>query len=116
MVMRAGRLRDIVDIKEKVVTRNEAGEEIVSWATIANGESIWASVEPMSGKEYFEATQLHADLNTQIIMRYVSGVKADMRVHHGDDVYQIVSPPIDKYSRRESLQLMCKRVDPAVTP
>lgn len=115
MVMRAGRLDKVVDIKQKTVTRNETGEEVVVWSAIDGGESIWAGIEPVSGKEYFEAEQVHAQMTVQIIIRYLLGVESAMRVYHGDDVYEIVAPPIDKSLRRESLTLMCHRIDPGVS-
>lgn len=112
MTMRAGRLHEVVDIKKKSVTKNAVGEEVLDWVTIDGGANVWAAVEPISGTEGAEASQIHAEVSTKIIIRYVEGIRASMRVHHGDDVYQLVSPPIDKRTRRESLTLMCKWIEP----
>ena len=114
MVMRAGRLNQLVSIKKKSVTRNGVGEEVLTWEVIAGGADVWAAIEPVSGREYSEATQIHADVTTKIVLRYLSGVRSAMRVYHGDDIYELLSPPIDKRHRHESLELMCKWIEPEV--
>ena len=113
MVMRAGRLHEVVDIKRKTVARNEVGEDVIEWVTIEGGAAIYAGIEPLSGRESAEATQIHAEITARIIIRYMKGIRASMRVYHGDDVYELVSPPIDKMTRREYLTLLCKWVEPS---
>ena len=110
--MRAGRLRELITIKEKVVTLNAYGEEEIVWIAITNGSDIPAGVEPISGKEYFEAKQINESISTKIIIRYMTGINSAMRIYHGSDEYEILSPPIDAGTRKRQLEIMCSLVNP----
>lgn len=74
-----------------------------SWSTVA---TVYASVEPLNGRELFAAQEHHAETTTRIRIRYRSGVTAKMRVSHGGTLYNILSV-IDPEKRHKEMQLMC---------
>jgi SPP1 family predicted phage head-tail adaptor len=49
-----------------------------AWSTFA---TVWAKVEPVSGREYVEGRLIQSELTHKVTIRYLSGVKADMRVN-----------------------------------
>ena len=53
--MKAGALRHRVDIRQKAVSRNTFGEEVVTWTTYA--DDVWAAVEPLRGQEFIALRQ-----------------------------------------------------------
>jgi len=103
-MIRAGELRHRVTIQQKSVTRNTLGEEVVTWQDVA---TVWADVQPLSGKEYFDAQQVNAEVTVRIRIRYRTGVKPEMRVVFGSRVFDIQAV-INVDGRNQELQLMCK--------
>jgi len=109
--MRAGQLRNRVEIQEKSVSRDEYGAEVVTWVEVA---TVWASVEPVSGSERWIGglDQTIAERTTRIRIRYMSGIDATMRVVFGDLVYDI-EQVIQPWMRGRELQLICREVNPS---
>lgn len=104
--MIAGQLRHRVNIQRQVETQNAYGEPEVSWSNVVT--DIWASIEPLRGKEFFAAKQFNAEIEARIRMRYRSDVTAKMRILHGSNEYYIDSV-INVGERDRELQLMCTR-------
>lgn len=106
--MRAGRLRKRVTIQQKTtpVTQNTYGEEAPVWETVA---TVWASVEPLRGREFLEARREGAEVTTRIVMRYQSGIAPEMRATYDGHTYDVLSV-IDPEERHRELQLMCREV------
>lgn len=104
--MQAGRLRHRVTIKYKATTQNALGEEVILWTEL---DTVWASVEPLRGREYMDSRQAQADVDTRVRIRYQEGitVRPSQRVYFGDRVFEIVSV-IDVWERNREMQLMCR--------
>lgn len=100
----AGRLRHLVAIDRAVETQNAFGEPVITWSLFA---SVWARVEPLSGREYFAARQVSSEQMVKITARYLAGVTAKMRVTYGSNVYDI-QDVIDVDKLGVEMQLMCK--------
>lgn len=104
--MRAGRLRQRVTIQQKSVARDGYGAETVTWTTLA---TVWASVEPLRGREFSEMRQTQAAIDTRIRLRFREDIEPQMRASwdgHTYDIEAIIQPA---YDRRET-QLMCQEV------
>lgn len=86
--MRAGLLRQRVALQAPQKSRNGMGEQIVTWQTVA---TIWASVQPLSGRELTSLRAELADVTARIRIRYRSGIMPEMRIVHGSAVYNIAS-------------------------
>jgi SPP1 family predicted phage head-tail adaptor len=103
--MRAGRLRHRVTIQEKSVSQNSFGEEVITWTDV---KTVWASIEPLRGREYIELRQAQADVTTRIRMRHYPDIVPSMRLAHGDRVFEIVSPVKNVAERDIQDEVMCK--------
>ena len=101
--MEAGALRNRITIQEKSVTRDSYGAETITWATHA---TAWASVEPLSGREFLESRQIQAEGMTRITLRYQAGIVPEMRVLFGTRTFNIQSV-IHVEERGREIQLMC---------
>ena len=75
--MRAGRLRHRVVIEKNAPTADGSGALVDAWTTFA---TRWASVEPLSGREFFASRQIEAEVTTRIRLRHLAGVTPKMRV------------------------------------
>ena len=104
--MKTGWLRHEIEIQQKSgSSRNTIGEDVPNWATLA---CVWASVEPIRGKEGMLLRQEGSEITTKIRCWYVEGVTPAMRVVHGTAVYNI----LEAYSPKElgvELEMLCSR-------
>lgn len=98
-----GKLRHRITIQNLVIIKDNIGQELEEWQDIA---TIWASVEPLSGKEYFNAQQTNSKVSTKITIRYLSGVTSEMRIIFQKHTYNILSV-INFEERNIYLQLLC---------
>jgi len=101
--MNPGRLNKRITL-QRLKTVKVNGIATKQWEDVA---TVWASIEPLRGREYFAATAVNAEVTTRVKIRYRSGVTADMRGLYGSRVFDIKSPPIDPEERHEELHLMC---------
>lgn len=53
--------------------------------------TVWASVEPKSGREYIEAEKEHPELTYIITTRYMENVTPDMFIQYRDRLFNIRS-------------------------
>lgn len=104
--MRAGKLRQRVELQDRTVTQGSYGEAQVTYSTL---DTVWAAVEPLQGREFIEGQQLQAEVTTRIRIRYRDGIAPEMRVVHGTHTYDIVSV-IEPATARRELHLMCSEV------
>lgn len=103
MAMEIGTLRHRVTIEDFTVVQDAFGEEVKTWQTFA---TRWGSVEPLRGRERWNAQQVHAEVTHRVTMRWLSGLSPTMRVVHDGrnlDIDSIINPD----ERREMVELMC---------
>lgn len=101
--MRAGTLRHRVTLQALEQGRDAYGGPVETWADVA---TVWASVEAVSGRDFFAARQEQNEVTHKVTIRYRDDVTADMRVLHGGKTFGIVAPLPD--NRRTRLVLMCR--------
>jgi len=101
--MNVGRLRHQVTIIQAVSAPDGAGGLTKTWETLA---TVWAAVEPLRGREYFAAQQVTAEITHKVTLRYLTGVRPEMRVQFGDREFDIMAV-INPQERNIYLELMC---------
>lgn len=104
--MQAGQLRHRVTLQTVTETRDAVGGLVESWATTA---TLWAAVEPLRGREFFQARAEQAGVDTRIRTRYYGGIVPKQRLRWGSHTYDIEAV-IEPDSRRRELHLMCSEV------
>jgi len=80
---------------------NAIGEPVTTWA---DWQTVWASIDPNTGKRYYQALQANAEVDGIIRVRYLNGVKPTMRVKYGSRIFKIVSI-LDVQERRRELRV-----------
>lgn len=65
-----------------------------------------ASVEPLRGKEYFEAQKIGGEQPVRFRIRYKAGITNKMRINYNGRIFNIASPPINPNERNRELQIM----------
>ena len=104
--MQAGRLRHSVIVQSPGGTRDAVGDVIDSWTSVA---TVWASVEPLSGREALIAAQLHASTTHKITIRWdtsLAALAATWRILWGARVFDIVEPR-NPDERNRTWELIC---------
>lgn len=105
MAIRAGKLRHLITIQQPGTGRDACGGVLSnSWVDFAT--DVRASVEPLQGREFFATVQQGAELTTRFRLRYLPGVRPDMRIIHQGRVFLISAPPIDVNMLHRELHIM----------
>lgn len=100
----AGQLRHCVTIEREVQSvPADSGEVTRTWMPIG---SVWASIEPISGREYFASQQLQADVTHRVRMRWTKLVGPNCRLRFNGRVLAIVAA-INVEERNAQWELMC---------
>lgn len=68
--------------------------------------TVWASVEPKSGKEYLEANKERPELTYVITVRYQKGITPDMLVQFKERLFYIQSIRNIR-EENEMLEILC---------
>lgn len=98
----AYKLRHRVTLQKFTQTRDEMGAVVETWVDVA---TVWASIEPLSAREFIAAQSAQSEVSARIVIRYREGVMAKMRILHGSRIYNIEGVLPDPRSGREYLTL-----------
>lgn len=105
MAGQIGRLRHRITIQQATVSRDSTyGQAQQAWADVA---TVWGNIEPETGREYVQASQIVADANCVIRIRYYPGILPTMRAVEGSDIYDILEVR-DMYGRGRWMDLFCR--------
>lgn len=106
--MKAGKLRHRVVIQAEAPSQNATTGVVANgWTTFA---TVWASVEPLSAREFIAASAVNSGVMARVVIRYRAGVKPSMRIVHGERTYNIEGVLADKRSGIEYLTLPVSEV------
>jgi SPP1 family predicted phage head-tail adaptor len=104
--MQAGKLRHRVILQTPTITANSYGEPI---ETFVNTATIWASVEPLSGRDYFKSMKDNAEITHKVTIRYRSDIKPTLRFLFGTRVFDILYFTLPD-NRNISVECWCREV------
>lgn len=100
--MEAGELRHRITLLNPADELDGTGQP----ASYSDWATVWAAVNPLSGRDLFAAQQLQSEVTHRVKIRYRAGVNSAMRVRFGTRIFEIDSV-IDPEERHEELHLMC---------
>lgn len=76
---------------------------------------VMAIIEPVSGREYWIASQSNREATVRFVIRYRDGITDNMRIRYKAKdrckVYEMTSVPINPNEENKYLQLMCNEVE-----
>jgi len=98
-----GRLNQRVQLQSATSVSDGQGGQTLTWAKYA---TVWALIEPLSGREAINAAQLTADLSTGVTIWYRAGVSAKDRIVTGARTLEIDSVQ-DPTGLKDELRLLC---------
>lgn len=104
--MRIGQLDKRVTIQETVRVPDGGGGYTETWKDVA---TVWASLQPLSGREVIQSGQLQAQVPHRVRIRYRPGITAANRLTFKGRTLEIISVAnIDE--RNVELELLCQEV------
>lgn len=96
-----------LEIQQPVTTPDQYGDPVVAWTTIG---TVWASIEPMKGRERLLGDQIVGEMDTRIKVRWGAITKQITAAHRGVHqgvVFNFVSIAHIKLEQRE-IEIMAK--------
>lgn len=90
--MQAGKLRNRIQLQQQIQGQDpKTGAAVVlvwqDWP--APGKKLFASIEPLSARDFIAAQALQSQVTARIVIRYRAGVLPTMRALHRGKVYTI---------------------------
>ena len=102
--MNADKLNKRVTFQTNTPTVNSIGEYV---DTYADTFTVWAAVEPLTGRLLFEAQQASSQVQGRVRIRYRTGVTSSMRMSYDTRYLKILSI-INPKEANEELQVLYK--------
>lgn len=100
-----------VTILRQVQIRDSYNNSRSAWHPFA---VVMASLEPLTGREYWVASQSQAEGTIKLVMRYRKGINDQMRfrfeTEDGVKTLEVKSPPINVLEQNQYLIIMCREL------
>ncbi len=102
--MRCGPLRHRVNVLQPTGGSPDAyGQVPPGWSTFA---TVWARIEPATGRELEFAKSFEATVTHKVIIRYLAGLLPTMQIQYGSRIFAI-NAILDFEERRRWNTLLC---------
>ena len=98
-----GKLNKRITFMDYTFAEDEIGQEIQK---LANIKTVWGSLYPVRGAEYYEAAKVRAETTYKCYARYIPGITSNMYLKHKDTMYMIESV-IDVDMEHKMLEIYC---------
>jgi SPP1 family predicted phage head-tail adaptor len=86
-----------------VAPGTDYGEPTETWTTF---KKVWAAVLPMTGRELAVAQQISGEMTVKFIIRWLSGVKDNMRILYDSVYYDIFR--VEEVGRQDAVEIWAK--------
>lgn len=106
-MLQPGDLRHRLTIEKPVQAQDpNTGAITETWQEV---DTVWASIKPMSAREFTASSTEHTKVSTRITIRYRSDITDEMRLYHQskDTYYDIHGILADSDSGLEYITLPC---------
>ena len=104
--MRAGQLRNQIQIQRKVTAGGSLGHSSTTWENVF-ANKLWANIRYGSGSEAIRSGQEASLASVSIRIRWREGITAGMRVVHNGANFDIQAVMPDAVGRKH-VDLVCK--------
>jgi SPP1 family predicted phage head-tail adaptor len=101
--MRAGSLRHLLIIEEKISTVDGYAGRSDTWT---EKYKVLGSLNPLTGREFFAAQQYESEVNAKAEIRYEPGITNAMRLKHEDLFYNIVFVQNSEFRNRRIVLML----------
>jgi len=108
--MESGRLRHRVTLQARTGAVDDFGQPVDAWEDVL---TTWATVQPVSGREFQEGAQVEAEVTHKVWLRWRAGAtpRPTMRLLFAGRVFEITSVVNVNEGKRMWLLLCKEQVD-----
>ena len=82
----SGRLRNRVTIQSQSTTQDSVGQETQTWTDV---KVVWAQINPLAGKDYYNQSGEHAEISHEVLMRDGVTVRPGDRLEFGTRYFDV---------------------------
>jgi SPP1 family predicted phage head-tail adaptor len=93
----------LITLQRRGSAQDSVGQTVETWTDISQA---WATIKPITGREYFNASGERAEVTHRVSIWWISGVAPRDRVLYRSRVFDIKSA-INVDERNKDLELMC---------
>ena len=104
--MRSSKLKYPIVIEQATASRDSYGEPVQTWETYSN---VWADIQPLRGREFYDAQQVNAELTKKITVRLDEDISPQMRVSYDSRYMDIQS--VRHFHDYQETVLLCREWD-----
>lgn len=104
--MKSGELNKRIKLSQLITgspARDEFGTPNTSWEEV---DTVWAAIEPLSGREFWAQQQIQSEITVKIRIRYRNDILVGMKGEYNSKTYRIKNI-IDIKEEHRELNLMC---------
>lgn len=83
---------------------DEVGQPLEEWIPVME---IWGAIKTLRGRELTAAQQINAEITTELVIRYRTGIDRTMKAVHGNEEFEFLYVIHKDYAKKELL-IMCK--------
>ena len=95
-----------VQLQRSIETRLSDGSVNREWIQM---ETVWARIEPITGREYWNAEQVKSELTHMVVIRYMTNVTSRCRLLFNNRILNILGV-VNVEEQDVFLQLRCKEL------
>jgi len=99
-----GAMRHRITFQQPIETPDGHKGHTVKWQNVV---TVWASVEPLTGREYFFSHQIKAEVTHRVRTRYREDITTKMRGKLGERILAIESI-LDLKEAHKTLEILCR--------
>lgn len=103
---KAGIFRHRIQIEKPTQVQDPlTGALETEWGVVYS--DVPAAIEPLSVREFISASQVQSEVTLRVVIRYLSGLTADMRIRFGERTLNPAGFLADKESGIDYLTIPC---------
>lgn len=103
--IKIGEMRQRITFQSpRKVADGHGGWNVSGWDDFA---TVWAQIEPISGREYFHAAQIKAEITHRVKIRYWADLNEEMRIKFGDR-YLKIEAIRDLKELHKFMEILCR--------
>lgn len=101
--MKAAAFSQRITVQQRASTVDAHGQGVETWSDV---DTVWASAQPLRGREFFAAGAMQSEASVRFRIRYRADITGAMRVLWRGVAHALVAEPMDVDGGRHTLELM----------
>lgn len=110
---RIGEMNRKITIQKPGLVKDEHGDWVEGWD---KWKSVYASIDPAGGREFWQSDKFNSEATGQIEVRYQPEIKSNMRVKYGSRIFDIQHFHHPGEARQRTVLIVKEQLESEVSP